>query len=149
MTITRSIRAKVSIGLVAAGLVLGALAGAIGAQAAPKGPHLVVTPAAGLVNKQIVRVSGTGFKPHDAVYIVECLRTATGQNGCDISGFVAKTINAKGQLPTIKFRVKTGAIATGKCGTTKANLNKCEVSVGNANGGDTASAPVVFKLPGT
>ncbi|MGH9020291.1 MAG: neocarzinostatin apoprotein domain-containing protein [Acidimicrobiales bacterium] len=113
-------------------------------------PHLVVTPAAGLVNGSTVRVSGTGFKPHDSVFIVECLTTAKGAPGCAIGNATPVTITAKGVLPTTKFKVATGTIGSGKgkgkCGTKASNLKGCEVSAGNADGKDTAAAPIKFKI---
>ena len=108
---------------------------------------IVVTPATSLHNNEAVHVSGTGFKPHDSVYITECLATAKGEAGCDINVVVPATINAKGVLAKTTFNVATGTIGNGKCGTTAANLRKCAVSVGNASGGDSATFVVTFALP--
>jgi hypothetical protein len=40
---------------------------------AASGPKLVVTPSINLHNGEVVKVSGSGFKPGDSVYIVQCL----------------------------------------------------------------------------
>jgi hypothetical protein len=50
-------------------------------------------------------------------------------------------------LPRHTFTVTEGKIGNGSCGTTKANLKNCAVSVGNAAGGDSAVAPIAFKSP--
>ena len=141
---TRALR-TLAIGslVVATALVGGTSVGASGATS----PKIVVTPATSLHNNEAVHVSGTGFKPHDSVYITECLATAKGEAGCDINVVVPATINAKGVLAKTTFNVATGTIGNGKCGTTAANLRKCAVSVGNASGGDSATFVVTFALP--
>jgi len=109
-------------------------------------PKITVTPSTGLKNGEKVTVKGTGFKPKDSVYIVECLRSAKGGSQCAIGGIpIPITINAKGVLPATKFVVTTGKVGSGTCGTKKSNLAKCDVSVGNASGGDSTTAPIIFK----
>jgi hypothetical protein len=125
-------------------LTSGVLATSANAAAAPK---LVVTPSTGLTNGKSVFVSGTGFKPKDQVYITECLATAKGEAQCDINTATPVTISATGVLKKTKFRLVTGKIGSGKCGTTAANLHSCAVSVGNIAGKDTASKAIVFALP--
>ncbi len=117
------------------------------ASAATVQPHIVVTPSAGLRNGETVRVRGAGFKPHDSVFIVECLATAKGEAQCDVSTVVAVTINAKGLLPLTRFKVKTGKIGAGRCGTTPRNVRACAVSVGNMRGKDSTSARITFVKP--
>lgn len=124
----------------------------IGAASAASGPHIVVTPHVRLHNRQVVQVRGSGFKPGDSVYIVECLRNAKGQGQCYVPTSLAAlpkavTITANGTLPNTRFVVRTGKIGSGVCGTTKANLARCDVSVGNATGGDSTSYPITFVLP--
>jgi hypothetical protein len=94
-----------------------------------------------------VYVSGTGFKPKDTVYITECQVTAKGEAGCDIFLATPVTISAAGVLPRTKFKVATGVIGNGKCGTVTANLKKCAVSAGNASGGDSAVFKISFAAP--
>jgi hypothetical protein len=125
--------------VVAAGTLVGPLV------AGAAGPHVTVKPATGLKKGQVVRVSGSGFKPHDQVYLVECLRTAKGQAGCAIATAKPATITAAGTLPVTTFKVVTGRVGNGTCGTTAANLAKCAVSVGNVQGKDSAVAPITFK----
>ncbi len=130
--------------LVTTGLA-GGLIGAASASAAT--PKVVATPSTNLHNKEIVHVTGSGFKPGDTVYVVECLVKAKGENGCDIANLKQATITSTGKLPRTSFKVTTGKVGSGKCGTTKANLKACAVSVGNASGGDSGVAPIVFKSP--
>jgi hypothetical protein len=131
-------------------VVLGALwlvlwsASSAGAAAAPR---LVAKPATGLHNGTVVQVTGARFKPHDHVFLVECLAVATGQGQCDISTATPATITAQGVLPRTRFKVLAGKIGSGSCGTTASNLKSCVINAGNANGGDTASAPIAFGAP--
>lgn len=109
------------------------------------GPRLAVSPASGLANGQTVSVSGSGFTPGDQVFLVECLVGATGQGGCDVSTATPVTVSASGQLPATSFSVVTGAVGTGACGTTPSNRAACAISAGNAQGGDSAVAPISFQ----
>jgi hypothetical protein len=106
---------------------------------------LKVTPSTNLRNGETVKVSGTGFKKGDFVYVVQCLVGAKGGAQCNELGATPATINAKGVLPVTSFKVSTGSIGGGTCGTKPSNLKKCDVSVGNAQGKDSAVFPVVFK----
>jgi len=119
------------------------------ATATAAGPKVVVTPSTNLRNNETVYVSGSGFKPGDTVFVVECLRTATGSAGCKLPTGIPSgiTITAGGLLPRTSFKVSIGKIGNGTCGTTRANLAKCAVSVGNASGGDTGVGNIVFAAP--
>ena len=110
-------------------------------------PKLRVTPSTGLTNHKTVTVSGTGFKPKDMVYVTECQATAKGEAGCDIATATPVKISAKGVLPKTKFKVVTGKVGNGKCGTATSNLKKCAVSAGNVTGGDSAVFKIVFAAP--
>ena len=105
-----------------------------------------VAPAAGLKNGSSVRVSGTGFKPHDQVYVVECLATSKSQAGCDLKTLKPVKITATGVLPAFKFKVVTGKIGNGSCGTKASNLKSCAISVANATKGDSGQVRITFKL---
>ena len=145
------ISSKVSrVALCAATLGLALSSGLIAGDAsAAASPKLVVTPATNLHNGEAVKESGTGFKPGDSVYIVECLDTAKGESNCNILNTVPATVSKTGVLPKSTFKVTTGKIGSGKgagsCGTTKANLKDCAVSVGNISGGDSAVFRIAFK----
>jgi hypothetical protein len=110
-------------------------------------PKLVAKPATALTKGKTVKVTGSGFKPHDQVFLVECLAVATGQGQCDVGTATPATITAKGVLPPTKFKVVTGKIGKGSCGTKASNLKNCVINAGNASGGDTASVPIAFKAP--
>ncbi len=128
-------------GAVLAGVVV---FGAISGGAVTRGPRVIVRPSTGLRNHEVVRVSGSGFKPHDAVFLVECLATARGQGQCDIATATPATITAKGILRVTRFRVHTGKVGSGACGTSVKNARACAISVGNASGKDTGSARIAF-----
>ena len=142
---TRTIRVVAVAALLSTGIITSGLVNITSASAAT--PKLVVTPSTGLTNHKTVTVSGTGFKAKDQVYITECQATAKGEAGCDIFLAVPVKITAAGVLPKTKFKVATGTIGNGKCGTVAANLKKCAVSVGNASGGDSAVFKIVFAAP--
>ena len=108
--------------------------------------HITVRPSIALRNGEVVRVQGAGFKPHDSVYLVECLAVAQGQSQCDIMTATPAKITARGVLPVTRFKVHTGKIGKGWCGTTPRNLAACAISVGTATGQDTASARIRFRL---
>lgn len=106
---------------------------------------LVITPSSGLANGQTVKVSGSGFTPKDSLYLIECLQTSTSQTGCDLTTATPVTVSAKGTFSATSFTVVTGAIGTGKCGTTKANADACAINAGNPTGGDSSQGLVKFK----
>ncbi len=143
---TRTVRVVAVAALLSTGILTSGLVSVTNANAAAK-PKLVVTPSTGLTNHKVVTVSGTGFKPKDQVYITECQANAKGEAGCDIFLATPVKITAAGVLPKTKFKVATGTIGNGKCGTVASNLKKCAVSVGNASGGDSAVFKIVFAAP--
>lgn len=146
MLATRGIRVAVSIAVIAlTGVTSGVVGSSIGGAATT--PKITVTPSTNLHNGEAVKVTGKGFTPGDTVFFVECLANATGEAGCNVVGIPkSATITATGTLPTTHFRVTTGKVGTGTCGTTKANLKKCAVSVGNAGGTDSAVGRISFAL---
>ena len=148
MTGVRNFRIAVGAVVMAASILAGGLIGVSTASAKTK-PVLIVKPALNLKNGEMVTISGTGFKPGDTVFLVECQRTAKVQSGCNASVTSIQpsaTITAGGKITSTKFKVVTGTVGPSKCGTTKSNLAKCELSAGNITGGDTASAPITFVL---
>jgi len=104
-----------------------------------------VAPVKNLRNGSRVRVSGTGFKPRDQVYVVECLAKSTSQAGCDLKTLHPVKITARGVLPAFNFKVVNGRIGTGTCGTKASNLRSCSISVANASKGDSARTRIAFK----
>jgi hypothetical protein len=136
--------ARVALCTAALGLALSSGLGVAVASAAPT-PKLVVTPSTNLHNGETVKVSGSGFKPGDAVYIVQCLVTAKGESNCNILNTVPAKISKTGTLPKSTFKVSTGKIGNGSCGTKTSNFKDCAVSVGNISGGDSAVFRIAFK----
>jgi hypothetical protein len=104
-----------------------------------------VAPVKNLRNGSKVRVSGTGFKPGDQVYVIECLATSTSEAGCDLKTLHPVRITARGLLPAFNFKVVTGKIGNGTCGTKASNLKSCSISVANASKGDSARTRIAFK----
>ena len=145
MLSTKAIRIGVSV-IATVALSLGTGLVGVGAASAATSPKLTVAPATGLKNGESVTVKGTGFKAKDSVYLVECLKTAKGSAGCSVVGIPTPiTISSKGVFPATKFKVITGKIGTGTCGTKSSNLSSCDLSVGNATGGASATSPIAFK----
>ncbi|MGB8197129.1 MAG: neocarzinostatin apoprotein domain-containing protein [Acidimicrobiales bacterium] len=104
-----------------------------------------VAPVKNLKNGSKVKVWGTGFKPHDQVYVIECLATSKSEAGCDLKTLHPVKITATGVLPAFNFKVVTGKIGTGTCGTTAKNLKSCAISVANATKGDSGQVRIAFK----
>jgi neocarzinostatin family protein len=104
-----------------------------------------VAPVKNLKNGSRVKVWGTGFKPHDQVYVIECLATSKSEAGCDLKTLHPVKITATGVLPAFNFKVVTGKIGTGTCGTTAKNLKSCAISVANATKGDSGQVRITFK----
>jgi hypothetical protein len=104
-----------------------------------------VAPVKNLRNGSKVRVSGTGFKPGDQVYVIECLATSKSEAGCDLKTLHPVKITARGVLPAFNFKVLTGKIGNGTCGTKASNLKSCSISVANASKGDSARTRIAFK----
>jgi len=144
MKLTKGLRVTLSIAVLSITGVTSGLV-SISSASATTAPKLVVTPSTNLHNGEAIKVTGSGFTPGDSVYVVECLATAKGEAGCRIAGAKPATITSTGHLPKTFFRVVTGKIGSGKCGTTKANLKSCAMSVGNITGGDSAVARIAFK----
>jgi hypothetical protein len=110
------------------------------------GPRtLHVAPTTKLKNGSKVKVSGTGFKVGDHVYVVECLANSTSEAGCDLKTLKAVTITGSGVLRAFSFKVLTGKIGNGTCGTKASNLKSCSISVANATKGDSARVRITFK----
>ena len=131
-------------------LTLGALVlAATPVAASAKGtPRLFLAPSGALKAGQLIKVRGVGFTPKDTVYLTECLATAKGQSGCNIQGIPPSvTISAKGTFAWTSFKVVSGKIGTGTCGTKTSNLRSCAISAGNAAGKDTASVRFTFLAP--
>ena len=104
-----------------------------------------VAPVTGLKNGSKVKISGTGFKAGDHVYVIECLATSTSEAGCDLKTLHPVTITGSGVLRAFSFKVVTGKIGTGTCGTKASNLKSCSISVANASKGDSARVRIAFK----
>jgi hypothetical protein len=147
MNTTRGLRVALSVATL--GMIgLSSAAVSVSSASAAGKPKIVVTPSKNLRNGEKVSVAGSGFKPGDTVFFVECLVKAKGESDCQVNGIPpSATISKTGLLPRTTFKVVEGKIGGGKCGTTKANLSACAVSVGNATGTDSAVGPIIFKAP--
>ncbi len=104
-----------------------------------------VAPSTRLKNGSKVKISGTGFKAGDHVYVVECLANSTSEAGCDLKTLHPVTITGSGVLRSFTFKVLTGKIGNGTCGTKASNLKSCSISVANASKGDSARVRISFK----
>lgn len=111
------------------------------------GPGVSVSPSTGLSKTQSVTLTGSGFSPGDTVFAVECLATATTSAGCDPSTAVPMKVSVQGTLPSTYFKVVTGRVGTGTCGTTVANYAACVIEVANSAGADRGVATIAFVGP--
>jgi len=111
------------------------------------GPGVEVSPSTNLANSASVSITGVDFTPGDSVYAVECLETATTEAGCDTGTATPITVSSTGTLPSTSFKVVTGAVGNGTCGTTTTNYNSCIIEVANIQGGDKGAATIDFAAP--
>jgi hypothetical protein len=111
------------------------------------GPGLSVSPSTGLANGQAVTLSGSGFTSSDSLYAVECLATATTPAGCDTSTATPITASSTGTLPSTSFKVVTGTVGNGTCGTSATNYSGCIIEIANATESDRADSNIDFVAP--
>jgi hypothetical protein len=111
------------------------------------GPGVAVTPSTNLTNGATVSISGSDFTPADSVYAIECLETATSEAGCDTGTATPITVSSTGALPATSFKVVTGAVGNGTCGTSATNYNGCIIEVANITGTDAGVANIDFVAP--
>ena len=131
---------RIATGVTTVTMVLGMVVG-LGVGSASAAVAIQASPSSGLTNNQVVTVTGSGFTPNEAIYVIECLATATDQTGCDTSTVSSTQTSAQGTL-SLKFPVATGQIANGKtCGTMASDLTACVINVATAQGTDTGTTP--------
>ncbi|MFY9782782.1 MAG: neocarzinostatin apoprotein domain-containing protein, partial [Acidimicrobiales bacterium] len=111
------------------------------------GPGVAVSPSTNLANGQSVTITGSDFTPADDVYAVECLETATSEAGCDTGTATPITVGSTGALPSTSFKVVTGTVGNGSCGTSATNYDGCVIEVANLSGGDAGAATIDFVAP--
>ena len=111
------------------------------------GPGVAITPSTGLTNGASVTITGSGFTDGDSLYAVECLDTASTESGCDVNTETPITASSTGTLPPTTFKVATGAVGTGTCGTTLTNYNGCVIEVANLTDTDRGFSTIDFAAP--
>jgi hypothetical protein len=116
------------------GAALGALLLAAGmtlsgtASAGPSSPQVVLTPSTGLVDRQEITVSGTGFPASVQVAVIQCRNGPAGETGCDISTLRYAGVAADGSFST-PFAVRQ-ALVTGSGPVDCSTPNVCQVGAG-------------------
>jgi hypothetical protein len=129
------------------------------AGAAPVGPvvSVKVSPDHGLVNGQVVVISGHGLArswkgASQTWFAAECnpavhkrLSPATDTAHCDITDAKAIRVSRNGSFST-RFRIRTGIIGDGYCGTS--GHPGCVIGVGTAQGLGTV-VKITFAAPPT
>jgi hypothetical protein len=115
-----------------------------------------VTPSRGLVDSQTVTVSGRNLSRTYAGkpltwFLAECTARVQGRMNpsndtphCDVTEAKAIRLNTHGAFST-RFRVETGIIGDGYCGSD--GHDTCVISVGNARGQGTV-VRITFRDPG-
>src|SRR5580698_3035129 len=99
---------------------------AMAAPAGASGVSIKVSPAKGLANNQVVKVSGSGLPvttkgKKNSFFLDECNSAVTGQLSvadephCDVSVAKALKVSKKGSFTTT-FKVVTGTVGDGTCG---------------------------------
>lgn len=122
------------------------------AGAAGPGGTITVTPATGLVDGQVVTVTGTGLPPGTELEIFQCRAGAVDESGCSGSvAFDLATDNVGGFTYTIQvdaFTFGWGVLASGQGGDEidcRAGPEACFIGVGFlADAGESTKAPISF-----
>jgi hypothetical protein len=65
-------------------------------------PKVIITPATGLHDRQVVTVTASGFSPDEALQVIECADkgTSTGPADCNLTGMQSATSDAAGRVNT-------------------------------------------------
>jgi hypothetical protein len=145
-----------SVGLIALAGVLGAaLLPALAAQAGSPGMVVKVSPDQGLKTGQMVAISGRGLPKSAGTssqtwFLTECTAVVRGRVNpstdtphCDITHAQALKVSKSGTF-NARYRLTTGIIGDGYCGTT--GHATCIIGVGTAQGLGTV-VRISFKTP--
>jgi hypothetical protein len=106
--------------LAAASLVVaGLVATAAASSEAASSPSITVSPNTGLHNKQVVKISGSGFSKNTDLAIVECNPSVFSANpkACNAAGAIQLKTGSGGSFPATNFTVVAGKVGDGQCGT--------------------------------
>jgi hypothetical protein len=113
-------------------------------------PSITVTPSKDLHKGQKVEITGSNFPHKTELGIVECNPRVLKDNpaACATTHLVSVKTGSKGTFSKTSFRVITGTVGNGSCGTTKKNLT-CYIFVWEPNVTSTvdAYAAIQFAKP--
>jgi hypothetical protein len=150
------VRTRLSLGVVTAGSVVGALL--VPATAAFATPNIVPVTIDGastnLLNGQTVLVSGSGFEGNATVYIAECSDITDGNPAhCDatIPPVVTTTANGSGVFTDVPFQVHTGTVGDGTCdgASTKCGIAATDSPIDPTTGDAGATSISFAKIQGS
>ncbi|HWD55350.1 MAG TPA: hypothetical protein VG346_09515 [Acidimicrobiales bacterium] len=122
------------------------IAGPASASAGTPGTVVKVTPSRGLVNGRTVTISGHGLTRSDGGgsltwFATECTASVRGRMNpstdtphCDVTDAQAIRVSRNGSF-SMKFRVRSGIIGDGYCGT--GGHTTCVIGIGTVNGQGT------------
>ncbi|MCU1362667.1 MAG: hypothetical protein JWM55_495 [Acidimicrobiaceae bacterium] len=113
------------------------------------GPGVALAPSTNLHNGETVTITGVDFTPGDKVYALECLTGVASEAACDTGTATPITVSATGTLPSTSFKVVTGTVGNGTCGTNVSNYNRCLIEVAAITHGDAGYATLDFSAPAT
>jgi hypothetical protein len=111
------------------------------------GPGVAVSPGTNLTNGATVAITGADYTPGLPVYAVECLATSTTEAGCATGTATPITVSSTGTLPSTSFKVVTGTIGNGTCGTSATNYDACVIEVATITGTDVGVTTIDFAAP--
>ena len=89
---------------VVVGVILAVMATVAAPASAQAAAQVTVTPSSGLLDAQVVTVSGSGFAPNGTAYVSMCLPGATDAFDCDSRQYPSVPIDAAGSF-TVQYRV--------------------------------------------
>ena len=112
-------------------------------------PSITVTPSKNLRKNQKVEITGKNFPHKTSLVIVECNPKVLKNNSaaCDsaLAHLVFVTTSSKGTFPKTAFKVVTGKVGNGSCGTKASNLT-CYLFVSKPTTTSTVDADAAIKF---
>jgi hypothetical protein len=109
-------------------------------------PAVYVSKATGLVNGQLITVSGAGYLPSGVtVYMTQCSAIDEGQAGCDLGTIKTTTTDANGAWSIPNVPVKTGTVGDHKCSPGGTCYIVATTDLSGADLHQAGAAPIAFK----
>lgn len=108
-------------------------------------PAVYVSKATGLVNGELITVSGAGYLPNKTLYMTECSAINEGTAGCDLGTIQSATTDANGAWTIPDVPVETGAVGDHSCNPGSTCYIVATTDISGADLHQAAATPIAFK----